>query len=597
MTRTQPESRGLHDALRRLWPFYCLLTALATFGYVLWDGYQIDGDAVSYMDIADLIRTHQWTGVVNAYWHPLYPAALALGQIFFHPTRFTELHAYFVVNFGIFLLEMLAVVAFTDAMVALRDARAAASDACTTPFLLDRYPLRYLGLALLVICSQRELTIGKVRPDALLQALLLLAVAALIRHLATAKLRYVALMGFALGFAYLTKSFALIFTLLAILAMMCFRWLWLRHTLKPIVASGALAFLCFGIIAGPYVAALSRQKGRLDLGDSGSLNYAWFIDGTSRAHLQNGHPEQYGAADVRLRHPEKALMTSPLVLSYRQFPYGTYPDWFDASYWNDQVKPRFNPRGETHAILFNIKITFRYLLNHPETLVLFAVFLLLGARPDLCRRLTGNGFWIVPLLLGIAIFVIYGLVIIEERYVATGFLLIALTLFAALRPSSPSRSDQIASTASVIALLAALLATGESLRIVLDMRRYLSAAGYSRGWYDPETFNAAHGLQDLGLSPGDAIACVGTRACLTDYYWARLAGTRILTEIYQPDPPLYVSLAALPNLNQAIEAARQDRAKVLVGYFDPGTMTATTPLTAGWRRLGTSPFYALPLNR
>ncbi len=594
MTHSQPETSPLHDWLRRLWPFYCLLTALATFGYVLWDGYQIDGDAISYMDIADLIRSHQWSGAVNAYWHPLYPAMLALGQILFHPTRFTELNAYFIVNFGIFLLEMLAVVTFTDAMVALRDTRAAISDTRNTSFLLDRYALRYLGLALLVIASQRELTIGKVRPDALLQALLLFSMTALLRHLATAKLQFAAFLGLALGLAYLTKSFALTFTLLAILALMIFRWLWLRHAPARIVTAGAVAFLCFGIIAGPYIAALSHQKGRFDLGDSGSLNYAWFIDGTDRGHLQNGHPEQYGTADVRLKHPEKALMTSPLVLSYRQFPYGTYPDWFDPSYWNDQVKPRFNPRGETHAIIFNIKITFRYLLNHPETLVLFAIFLLLGARPDLCRRLTGNGFWIVPLLLGIAIWAIYGLVIVEERYVTTGFLLIALTLFAALRPSS--HSTQFVSTASVIALVTALFATGESLRLVLDMRRYIPAAGYSRGWYDPETFKAAQGLKDLGISPGDAIACVGTRACLTDYYWARLAGVRILTEIYQPDPPLYTSLTALPNLSQAVEASRQDGAKVLVGYFDPGTMTGTTSLTAGWRRLGDTPFYALPLN-
>jgi hypothetical protein len=595
MTHNQPES-PLHDWLRRLWPYYCLLTALATFGYALWDGYQIDGDAVSYMDIADLIRSHHWAGVVNAYWHPIYPAALALGQIIFHPTRFTELHAYFVVNFGIFLLEMLAVVAFTDAIVGLRDICTAGSDACKTPFLLDRYTLRYFGLALLVIASQRELTIGKVRPDALLQALLLFGVAALLRHLATAKLRYAAFMGLALGLAYLTKSFALIFTLLAISALMVFRSVWLQHAPARIAAAGAVALVCFGIVAGPYIAALSHQKGRLDLGDSGGLNYAWLIDGTDREHLQNGHPEQYGTAEVRLKHPEKALMTSPLVLSYKELPYGTYPDWFDPSYWNDQVKPHFNLHGEAHAITFNIKITFRFLLNHPETLVLFAVFLLLGARPDLCHRLTGNGFWIVPLLLGIAIWAIYGLVIVEERYVTTGFLLIALTLFAALRPSSTSRATQLASTASVIALLTALFATGETLRTVLNMRRYLLADGYSRGWYDPETFAAAQGLKDLGLSSGDAIACVGTRACLYDHYWARLADVRILTEIYQPDPPLYASLTALPNLNQAIVAARQNGAKVLVGYFDPGTMAGETPLTAGWIRLGNSPFYALPLN-
>jgi hypothetical protein len=101
------------------------------------------------MDLGDLIRSHQWAGVVNGYWHPLYPAALALGRTVFHSTRFNELHAHYMVNFGIFLLEMLAIVAFTDAIVRLRDTRGQSAQT----FLLERYPLRYLGLGLLVIAS------------------------------------------------------------------------------------------------------------------------------------------------------------------------------------------------------------------------------------------------------------------------------------------------------------------------------------------------------------------------------------------------------------------------------------------------------------
>ena len=49
----------------------------------------------------------------------------------------------------------------------------------------DWTTLRTLGIALLVIASQRELSLGKIRPDALLQALLLFAIAALLTHLAT----------------------------------------------------------------------------------------------------------------------------------------------------------------------------------------------------------------------------------------------------------------------------------------------------------------------------------------------------------------------------------------------------------------------------
>ena len=100
---------------------YCALAAMATFGYALYDGYQIDGDAVAYMDIADNLRAHHWAGVVNGYWHPMYPAFLALGHTLFRATSATELRAYYFVNFNIFLLGMVAVVCFTDSIAQLRE--------------------------------------------------------------------------------------------------------------------------------------------------------------------------------------------------------------------------------------------------------------------------------------------------------------------------------------------------------------------------------------------------------------------------------------------------------------------------------------------
>ena len=45
MTDNLPEPNRLPYWLRRLWPLYCFLAALVTFGYALYEGYQIDGDA------------------------------------------------------------------------------------------------------------------------------------------------------------------------------------------------------------------------------------------------------------------------------------------------------------------------------------------------------------------------------------------------------------------------------------------------------------------------------------------------------------------------------------------------------------------------
>jgi hypothetical protein len=608
MTVPSPEPNPVTLWLRRLWPAYCVLAALVTFGYALWDPYQIDGDAVAYMDIGDLMRSHQWAGIVNGYWHPLYPAMLSLGHILFHATRYTELHAYYMVNFGIFLLEMFSIVAFTDAIVYLREVRlreapleearnATPSSSGATDFLLGRYGLRYIGLSLLLIATQRELSMGKVRPDALLQALLLFALGALLRHLATNHLRYAALMGIALGLAYLTKSFAFVFTLLCVAALIGFRLLWQKQAPARVAAAGLLALVCFTIVAGPYIAALSKQKGRFDFGDSGSLNYAWYVGGTEKMHLQQDQTALFGSAEVHLKHPEKVLLQSPLVLSYRQLPYGTYPDWFDTTFWNDHIQTHINVHGEVRIVARNLVVTVRYLLNHPEVWTLLLVMLLMGARLSLGWRPSTSAFWLVPVLLGVAIFCIYGMVNIEERYVTVALISILLPLFATLRPSSASSADGTRTAASALVLLLALLAVGESTRTIAELRRQLSIRHSPGGWYDPDSYRAAHALNALGVGPGDTIACIGTLACLYDHYWARLAGVRILTEIYEPDPPLYPALAGMPNRAEAIDLVRQQGGKVMVGYFlSPGLMTGTSPASEGWHELDQTHFYALPLN-
>ena len=60
-------------------------------------------------------------------------------------------------------------------------------------------------------------------------------------------------------------------------------------------------------------------------------------------------------------------------------------------------------------------------------------------------------------------------------------------------------------------------------------------------------------------------------------------------------PPRDLTLADIPNRQQAIDAVRTQGAKVLVGCFNPSSMTPTT-VTKGWLQLGGTPYYVLPLN-
>jgi hypothetical protein len=285
---------------RKLLIVYLVLLAPITWLASRFDPYQIDGDAVSYMDIADLLRAHKWSGAVNGYWHPLYPACLALAQIISHATRWNELSAYYAMNYVIFLAQVVAMLFFVTALDRLR---AKMSGTIQTP-LLSLNVLRLLGLGLLVIASQRELSMGKIRPDALLQALMLMAFAMLLESLATESFFFAPLMGFFFGLAYLTKSFAFLIALLSIAVMVLFQ-MWIQpRSVRRVAMNGVLSLLVFVLVAGPYVAALSHQKHRFDFGDSGALNYAWYSGGTEKMHLEPWMTKSFGSATVHLIHPE-----------------------------------------------------------------------------------------------------------------------------------------------------------------------------------------------------------------------------------------------------------------------------------------------------
>jgi len=468
--------------------------------------------------------------------------------------------------------------------------------------LLSLHSMQLLGVALLVIATGRELQMATIRPDALLQALMLAAFAMLLQSFASESLLYAPAMGFFFGLAYLTKSFAFLIALLTIALMMLFQ-AWVQRR-KPgrVITAGALAFVVFAAIAGPYIGALSKQKHRFDFGDSGALNYAWYVSGTVKMHIEPSMSSDFGSAKVNLIHPEQQLLAQPGIYSYRAEPYGTYPTWFDPTYFHEHITPVFNPSRLIHRDIRNVVLSFRYLLNHPEAWILLALLLAVGARFATRARMPWRRdwrlgvFWLPPVGLGLAIWAIYGLVNIEERYVTLAYLLIVIPIFATLIFHARQIHWPQGTARAMIALLA-FLALGETLRVALDNRRDESAAGLSAAWIKPNIVEAAKGLNALGVGHGDEIACMGTIACLNDPYWMRLANVRVLTEVYNPDAQhLLAEFEGLPNRQQVEDVLKSQGAKVVVAAFDPGDMTGRTPASAGWLRLGESNLYALPLN-
>jgi hypothetical protein len=204
----------------------------------------------------------------------------------------------------------------------------------------------------------------------------------------------------------------------------------------------------------------------------------------------------------------------------------------------------------------------------------------------------------------LAIWGLYGIINIEERYVTLAYLVIVLPVFAALRThSSETHAGDLNSgrwmrqAATAMVVLLAFLALGESLRIAAEERRNDIHEGLPHPWYSEQIFGAAQGLEAIGVKPGDEIACMGTITCLNSHYFARLARVRILTEVYNTSSEHQLEeLEGLPNRQQVYDIVKGQGAKVMVAHFDAGAMTGKTPASSGWVRLGETDFYALPLN-
>ncbi|MHB1699560.1 MAG: ArnT family glycosyltransferase [Acidobacteriaceae bacterium] len=561
--------------LRRITLLYPFLMLLCGLGYARWDSYQMDGDAVSFVDIADAIQHHNWPLVINGYWNPAYAAALAVGNILAHPTRWNALQVDFYVNFVIFAFAIAAVTYFVRAVLRIRE-----SNGSDESFALPQEGVLLFAWAVVFYSWQRELSIGKVRSDGLLLVFLVVAAALMLRLFATGRVRYAVALGLALGGAYLTKSFGFLASLVLLFALfLC--GLLLRKTFGKKIASGALlSAMIFLLVCAPYIAGISLQRDRLTFGDSSRLAYAWIIDGMGSAHEWNTGP--IGNATEQLKHHERLILSNPAVYAYDEHLNGTFPLWFDTAWWHDKTVPRIVVAEQAIVITRNLVLGLRFLQQHPEPLVFLFVLFLCGGR--LPSRFAP---WIPYLLLAgwaVFMFVLYLLVLIQDRYISAAWILIVVPLAAAMR--NPIGKGHLRPIAVALALLLAGLSLTDAVQDLAQKRRTLSPAGH-HGAYDENIYSAAQGLVALGIKPGDRVACVGLHTCGTDPYWAWLAGVQTVADVDGADDARTVFWNKIPNKAAVVQALRSVKAKALVIEVLPGD--GPPP---GWSRLGDSAFFA-----
>jgi hypothetical protein len=365
-----------------------------------------------------------------------------------------------------------------------------------------------------------------------------------------------ALLGLTLGFGYLAK--APMFLLGFVFVFAAYRLV--QSTPQGLKRAGA-ALLLFLIIAAPYVTALSRSKHRFTFSDSGSINYSEYINRIPLFVGWRGEDPGYGTPV----HPTRRLSADPALFEFATPVPGSYPPWYDPSYWYEGLRARFSFKGDLWAI-FRGANEYLKMVSRSGALwcVLVALVWVARQRGGLDR---GDRPWWPVLLPGVAMLAMYSLVHAETRFV-TGVGLIFVAWALSRLQIAAAAAPQKVRLSKIAVFLAPAIAIAWS--VTTDLKRLAH----------PEPFVAwqsAQALHAAGIPGGASVGYIGA-GLVTQ--WPHLAGVRIIAEM--PDPGWSRLIALDP-------ATRQH---VLQKFADAGALAVVTGHAevarsdSGWQPLG-----------
>lgn len=392
-----------------------------------WAGrHDVSPDGISYLDLSDAVLQARWPALVSTYWGPLYPVLIGLARLGLAWTPLgspaNEFALVHVVNLILFTIS-LAAFEWLVAELAIVAARWGNRSLASAPGRVAAYVL--FG-ALTLAMTPPSLT----TPDLLVNAACFAVFASILRLEPDATPRNGFLLGASLGLGVLAKSFMLPYSVL-VLGILTVRF---RARGARALAIAAGAWL---VLTAPWIAAMSYSNGGFTIGETGRLNYIWFVDGQQ--------PPNGGELPV-VALTGSAHEVVPGLGVMREVN-GTNPLWLDPTRWYRELRPTWDAARQ----LAVLKHSLRYYLTLFAPLFLSgAVLIALADRERL--RTAWRRVWPIVLLCGAALLA-YALVYAVARYlvpfVTAGALLCAL----ALEPAPPSRAAALRAALALMLVL------------------------------------------------------------------------------------------------------------------------------------------------
>jgi len=378
-------------------------------------------DGIMYLDLGNAYFNHNWNAAVNGYLSPLYPWLLGAAIRLFRAPMYWESTVVHFLNWIVFLVSMGAF-ELLILEVCRSNRIASGEDDLIRP--LPEWVLQALGYSLFLYAGLVWISAEIVTPDQCVAAVMYLVAALLLKLQGkNAGWRWHAILGILLGVGYLVKAILLPVGLVILITT---PFLGTRERFwRGFARAGLTAFL-FAAVAAPLIIALSLSKGRLTSGETGKIAYAQMVDGLVNYRYWQGEGN-LGTP----KHPSRKLWSNPDVYEFATPVGGTYPLWYDTSYWFDGVKARFDVAGQLRVLKGTLRLLADCLLEQAALLVVLVslIFVDFGAYSYGRQVASAWAVWI-PAVVGIGL---YTLIWFEPRYVGGFLTIIGLTWFGAIR--------------------------------------------------------------------------------------------------------------------------------------------------------------------
>jgi hypothetical protein len=538
----------------------------------------VDHDGVAYLDVADNYARGDWSSAINGFYSPLYSWLLAIVIHLVKSPRSWESTLMHLVNFVGYLGAYGCFEFFLGQLIRKEQGGLHPEGQARG---LSESAWHVLGLGLFLYSSLTMANLPGSTPDIFVLLFVYLAAGLLMRMPSgQGQGGTYSAFGATLGFGYLAKTamFPLSLVFMAVAGLISVRQ-----------RKGALAFLlapvCFALVAGPWITVLSHANGRFMYGDAGRLTYRWLVGPRANPVEWGGQTEE----GENLVHPPRSLSMNPPVFEFATPVAGTFPLWYGNSYWLEGWKFHFSWAGQIRILRESYGYYWEILQHQEAYLVLLLVLIMVqGMALNYFKAFLRRWVLWLPAAAGLGM---YALVRVEPRYVAAFVAMLWISLFAAV---TLPRKDVVQQFAHC-AVVATVLTSGVSILhgAITDFHHsILQRAPNEQG-------EVAEGLRKLGVLEGQSLATIGIPHDQGSFYWARLAGVRVVSEI------------PTPNVNQYWFASSGTQERVRSLFAQTGAVAIVTDAMPaeinypefslpvrlpGWERIGDTSYFLFRLQ-